>query len=121
MRSNAEGIRPSFYHNLSTGNAALADAFERIVGDLSDTDNLAQVLPQVEAVVRFAAGAYVGESVENPRRYSQNNLLGSLSLLNAVMASKVRKFIFTYAVYGCACQASDHGRNAAPAALRPTG
>jgi len=52
--------------------------------------------------MHFAAYAYVGESVVNPRKYFQNNVAGGLSLLNAAVDSNVRKFIFssTCAVYG---------------------
>jgi UDP-glucose 4-epimerase len=52
--------------------------------------------------MHFAAHAYVGESVINPRKYFQNNVLDGVTLLNAVLDSKVRKFIFSSscAVYG---------------------
>jgi len=52
--------------------------------------------------MHFAAHAYVGESVENPKKYFHNNVTAELVLLNAVMESRVRKFIFssTAAVYG---------------------
>jgi UDP-glucose-4-epimerase GalE len=90
------------YDNLSTGHAELAQGFELIVGDISDSAKLAQVLRRVDAVMHFAAHAYVGESVLNPRKYFQNNVLDGLALLHAVLDSKVRKFIFssTCAVYG---------------------
>jgi UDP-glucose-4-epimerase GalE len=90
------------YDNLSSGHAELAQGFELIVGDISDSAKLAQVLRRVDAVMHFAAHAYVGESVLNPRKYFQNNVLGGLALLHAVLDSKVRKFIFssTCAVYG---------------------
>src|SRR5438552_8253178 len=52
--------------------------------------------------MHFAAHAYVGESVSHPRKYFHNNLVAGISLLDAVLDSKVRKFIFssTCAVYG---------------------
>ncbi len=97
-----KGHKVIIYDNLSTGYAVLAEGFEFIVGDISDPKKLEPILKRVDAVMHFAAHAYVGESVENPRKYFQNNLLGSLSLLNSVMDSPVRKFIFssTCAVYG---------------------
>ena len=90
------------YDNLSTGHKALGDGSELIVGDISDSASLTRVLRRVDAVMHFAAHAYVGESVTNPRKYFQNNVLGGLALLHAVLDSKVRKFIFssTCAVYG---------------------
>ena len=90
------------YDNLSTGHASLAEGFELVVGDISDTVKLPALLRRVDSVMHFAAHAYVGESVSNPRKYFQNNLVAGLSLLNSVLDSKVRKFIFssTCAVYG---------------------
>jgi UDP-glucose 4-epimerase len=90
------------YDNLSTGHRELAQGFELVVGDILDSARLADVLRRVDAVMHFAAHAYVGESVENPRKYFHNNVLGGISLLNAVLESKVRSFIFssTCAVYG---------------------
>ena len=90
------------YDNLSTGHAVLADGLELVVGDISDTAKLSQVLRRVDAVMHFAAYAYVGESVENPRKYFKNNVQDGLTLLNAVVDCKVSKFIFssTCAVYG---------------------
>jgi UDP-glucose 4-epimerase len=97
-----KGHEVIIYDNLSTGYASLADGFELVIGDISDSNKLSPLLARVDAVMHFAAYAYVGESVENPRKYFQNNVLGSVALLNAVMDSSVRKFIFssTCAVYG---------------------
>jgi UDP-glucose-4-epimerase GalE len=97
-----KGYEVIIYDNLSTGEARLADGFELIVGEMSDSVKLAGILKRVEAVMHFAAHAYVGESVHNPRKYFQNNLLDGIILLNAVLDSPVRKFIFssTCAVYG---------------------
>jgi UDP-glucose-4-epimerase GalE len=90
------------YDNLSTGHACLAAGFELITGELADTAKLANALRRVDAVMHFAAHAYVGESVENPRKYFRNNVEAGLALLNACLDCGVRKFIFssTCAVYG---------------------
>jgi UDP-glucose-4-epimerase GalE len=90
------------YDNLSTGHAKLSDGFELIQGDIADQEKLAPILERVDAVMHFAASAYVGESVENPRKYFQNNVESALKLIDAVLASRVRKFIFssTCATYG---------------------
>jgi UDP-glucose-4-epimerase GalE len=52
--------------------------------------------------MHFAAHAYVGESVKNPKKYFHNNVEGGLSLLHAALAAGVKKIIFssTCAVYG---------------------
>jgi len=97
-----QGYEAIIYDDLSTGHAALAEGFEFIRGKLADIGKLSSLLPRVEAVMHFAAHAYVGESVANPRKYFRNNLQDALTLLNAVIDFKVPKFIFssTCAVYG---------------------
>ena len=96
------GYEAIIYDNLVAGHKVLAQGFELIVGDIADTAKLSQALRRVDAVMHFAAHASVGESVVNPRKYFQNNVLDGVSLLNAVLESKVRKFIFSSscAVYG---------------------
>lgn len=56
----------------------------------------------IDAVVHFAAFAYVGESVENPSLYYTNNVVGSLNLLKSVVRAGIKYFIFssTCSVYG---------------------
>jgi UDP-glucose-4-epimerase GalE len=90
------------YDNLSAGSRRLAQGFELVEGDLADKAKLRRVLTRVDAVVHFAAHAYVGESVENPRKYFQNNVLGALDLLNSVLDAGIRRFVFSSscAVYG---------------------
>lgn len=90
------------YDNLSTGHEFLAAGFELVKGDMLDAAALARVLPRVDAIMHFAAHAYVGESVANPRKYFRNNVEGGLSLLNAALDAGVKKIIFssTCAVYG---------------------
>jgi UDP-glucose 4-epimerase len=90
------------YDNLSTGHAFLARGFELIQADIADTATLARALQRVDAVMYFAAHAYVGESVENPRRYFRNNVEAGLALLNTCLDCRVQRFIFssTCAVYG---------------------
>ena len=63
---------------------------------------LRPVLARVDAVMHFAAHAYVGESVENPRKYFRNNVVAALSLLNSALDAGIRRFVFssTCAVYG---------------------
>jgi UDP-glucose 4-epimerase len=90
------------YDNLCTGHKELAEGFELVVGDIADAAKLTKALNRCDAVMHFAAHAYVGESVENPKKYFHNNVTAALVLLNSVMDSRVRKFIFssTAAVYG---------------------
>jgi UDP-arabinose 4-epimerase len=90
------------FDNLSTGYEFLASGFEFVQGDILDASALKRVLPRVNAVMHFAAHAYVGESVTNPRKYFRNNVEGGLALLNAMLEARVKTIIFssTCAVYG---------------------
>jgi UDP-glucose-4-epimerase GalE len=97
-----KGYDVVIYDNLCTGHRSLAAGFEFVVGDIADSAKLASVLARCDAVMHFAAHAYVGESVQNPKKYFRNNVTSALTLLDSVMESRVRKFIFssTCAVYG---------------------
>jgi UDP-glucose-4-epimerase GalE len=90
------------YDNLSTGDRRLAEGFELVEGDIADGARVASVLARVDAVMHFAASAYVGESMTDPRKYFRNNVESALKLMDAVLASPVRTFVFssTCAVYG---------------------
>jgi UDP-glucose-4-epimerase GalE len=96
------GYEVVLYDNLSTGFRRLAQGFELVEGDIADEARLRPVLARVDAVMHFAAHAYVGESVENPRKYFQNNVLRALGLLNSALDAGIRRFVFssTCAVYG---------------------
>jgi UDP-glucose-4-epimerase GalE len=96
------GYEVVLYDNLSTGFHRLAQGFELVKGDIADEARLRPVLARVDAVMHFAAHAYVGESVENPRKYFGNNVVAALSLLNSVLDAGIRRFVFssTCAVYG---------------------
>ena len=76
--------------------------FEQV--DLLHYDNLLSAIRghQVEAVIHFAAFAYVGESVENPGLYYLNNVTGSINLINALHKINVKKIVFssTCSLYG---------------------
>jgi UDP-glucose-4-epimerase GalE len=98
----SRGYDVVIYDNLCTGFRELAKGHELVEGDIRDSAKLASLLPGFDAVMHFAASAYVGESVEHPRKYFDNNVLGGLSLLNSAVDAKVKKFIFssTCAVYG---------------------
>jgi UDP-glucose-4-epimerase GalE len=90
------------FDNLSTGHAFLAEGFELIRADMGDAAALSAVLRRVDSAMHFAAHAYVGESVDNPRKYFRNNVEAGLVLLNACVDCGVRRIIFssTCAVYG---------------------
>jgi UDP-glucose-4-epimerase GalE len=99
VRRNHEAV---VYDNLSTGHAFLCRGYELLRGDIGEPEDLAPVLSEVKAVMHMAAHACVGESVENPRKYFENNVRSGLVFLNAVARAGVRNFIFSSscAVYG---------------------
>jgi UDP-glucose-4-epimerase GalE len=73
-----------------------------VVGDLGDAETLRRALAGVDAVMHFAALAYVGESVRDPASYYRTNVVKALTLLWAMAEAGVRRFIFssTCATYG---------------------
>ena len=91
--------------NLSRGHREAVNGkakFEQ--ADILDYDALTAVLKkyEIEAVVHFAAFAYVGESVEKPEMYYRNNVVGSFNLIKAVNERGIKKFVFssTCSLYG---------------------
>lgn len=108
------GYVPITYDNLTTGRRELVRWGPLVVGDLSDTERVRAALREhrCEAVMHFAASAYVGESVRAPRKYVHNNVLGTASLLDAVLDEGVRTIVFssTCAVYGVPEEVPIHER-----------
>jgi UDP-glucose-4-epimerase GalE len=92
------------YDNLSAGHRRAVPADRLIVGDLAEVPRLdhALMLNRIEAVVHFAAFAYVGESVRDPGKYYQNNLVNTLGLMECMRRLGVGRFVFssTCATYG---------------------
>lgn len=93
--------------NLSYGHPELVKEVlkvELIVGDTNDRPLLDQLFAnrEITAVMHFAAYIAVGESVVNPSIYYRNNVVGTLTLLEAMLAAKINKFVFssTCAIYG---------------------
>jgi UDP-glucose 4-epimerase len=91
--------------NFSRGHrAAMPRDVPLIEADVRDTSRLVEVLRahRIGCVMHFAAFAYVGESVEKPTLYYDNNTAGTLSILRAVAVSDCRKFVFssTCSTYG---------------------
>jgi UDP-glucose 4-epimerase len=96
----AAGHEAVIYDNLSTGHRRFSDGYRLIEADIADEAALALALLEVDAVMHFAASAYVGESVTYPRKYFRNNVEAGLKLLDAVLASRVRIFIFSSSCFG---------------------
>ncbi|SRR6266478_9101409 len=98
------GFEPVVYDNLSTGHRWAVKWGPLVEADISDCSALKHAIRQydITAAIHFAAHAYVGESMHEPRRYFQNNVIGTLNLLEALLDAAVRRFVFSSscAVYG---------------------
>lgn len=91
---------------------------ELVVGDISDRALLDQLFAthNIAAVMHFAAYIAVGESVTAPGKYYRNNVTGTLTLLEAMVAAGVKNVVFssTCAIYGTPQQVpmtEDHPQN----------
>jgi UDP-glucose 4-epimerase len=93
------------FDNLERGHREAVDPRARLVeGDLRERESILATMKEVrpDAVMHFAAYAYVGESMEHPMMYFRNNLGGGLHLVEAMVAAGVKKIILssTCATYG---------------------
>jgi UDP-glucose 4-epimerase len=100
-----DGHETVVFDNLVKGHReSVAPEAAFVEGDLIDGDLLRKTFREhrIEAVIHMAAHSLVGESVQNPAKYYQNNVVAGLSLLDAMRDSEVRKIVFssTAAVYG---------------------
>src|SRR5512135_1663293 len=99
------GHTVTVYDNLSEGHRSAVDSRARFVlGHPEEPGDIELALKEsgAEAVVHFAANALVGESMTKPGKYFHNNVCNGLRLLNAAVAARVKKFVFssTCATYG---------------------
>lgn len=99
-----QGYKVVVYDNLKRGNADAVTAGTLIEGDLHNSALLDTVFANhaIDAVMHFAALAYVGESVNEPSMYYHNNVTGTQSLLDSMLRHNVNKLVFssTCATYG---------------------
>lgn len=106
--------------NLVYGHRELVEKLqvELIVGDTNDRALLDKLFAthNISAVMHFSAYAYVGESVTDPDKYYRNNVVGTLTLLEAMLAASIKQFVFssTCATYGVPNQVpipEEHSQN----------
>jgi UDP-glucose 4-epimerase len=100
-----KGFEVIVFDNLSNGHKAAVPARAKlVVGDTSDRPALDRVFKQhrIAGVVHLAASIEAGESMKFPEQYFRNNTANSLTLLEAVLAHKVPRFVFssTAALFG---------------------
>ncbi len=96
---------PVVFDNLSTGHRCLLrKSVPFVKGDLRNFEQIRAALKKykVGAVMHFAAASLVGESVEKPLKYYDNNVLATITLLKAMQETKVKTLIFssTCAIFG---------------------
>jgi UDP-arabinose 4-epimerase len=98
------GHEVAVYDDLSRGHRAFAKWGELFEGKLQERGKLLEALRKSapQAIMHFAAFAYVGESIKNPHRYYTNNVGGTLSLLWAMREAGIERIIFSSscATYG---------------------
>jgi UDP-arabinose 4-epimerase len=99
-----KGYTPIAYDNLVYGHRDAVRWGPLEMGDIADRERLDEVIAHYrpEAVMHFAAYAYVGESVQNPAKYYRNNVAGTLNLLEALVHHGIGRIVFssTCATYG---------------------
>ena len=101
---NSLGHTVWVYDNLSKGHRESVPSDMLIEGNLTDRALLMKVMreKEIDAVMHFAAFALVGESVQHPAMYYQNNVTATFELLEAMRSAGVWRFVFssTTATYG---------------------
>jgi len=100
-----QGHNVTVLDNLQQGHReAVLSPAEFVSGDICDVKTLTQIFSniRIDAVMHMAADTLVGHSMTDPKRYFHNNLVGGISLLDAMLEHNVKKIIFssTAAVYG---------------------
>lgn len=92
------------YDNLVYGHRHAVKWGPFVEGDLADKELLLKTIDDfnIQAVIHFAAYAYVGESMQHPDKYFRNNVINALNLLEVLHIKKIKKMVFssTCATYG---------------------
>lgn len=91
------GHEPIVFDNLSTGHRSAVRWGELVVGDIGDRAALLETFAKYDfgAVMHFAASAYVGVSITNPREYYANNVTNGLVLLGAMLDAGIKAMVFS--------------------------
>ncbi|MFI3241337.1 MAG: UDP-glucose 4-epimerase GalE [Alphaproteobacteria bacterium] len=97
------GLEVRVFDNLSTGDKInLFEKAEFVEGDIKNYQQISNAMKGVDAVVFLAGKKAVGESMEKPEIYSENNIAGAINVLNAMIENNVKNIVFSSsaAVYG---------------------
>jgi len=92
-----KGYRVITLDDLSTGHKEAVKYGDLVIGDIADSELLDNIFKhnRVAAVMHFAASSIVGESVSNPSKYYNNNVVKTLSFLDSMIKNKVNNLIFS--------------------------
>jgi len=106
----SQGYNVVIVDNLSTGHIEIVEKLKTFGNlffyncDILNSLELNNIFSthNISAVIHFAAFSQVGESVKNPQKYYQNNVCGTLSLLDVMIKNNIKKLVFssTAAIYG---------------------
>jgi UDP-glucose 4-epimerase len=91
------GYQVRIYDDFSNGLRRRVDGKfnDIVVGDISDRKTLIDALDGVDSIIHLAAKKAVGESVENPLKYYENNVGGTLNLIAAMASKGVKRIVFS--------------------------
>ncbi len=100
-----EGHEVAVFDNLGEGHRRAVESRAKFIeGDLADREKIHATLSTIrpDAVMHFAASALVGESMRDPSKYFRNNISNGLNLLDAMVATRVGRLVFssTCAIFG---------------------
>src|SRR5215468_724912 len=93
-----EGHEVAIFDNLTEGHRRAVDRRATFIqGDLADRTRVQAALSDTlpDAVMHFAANALVGESMRDPSKYFRNNMCNGLNLLDAMIAARVQRIVFS--------------------------
>lgn len=108
LELNRRGYKTLIFDNLCHGHKELISCGDFVEGDLGNSEDIEKVLKgyNIALVIHTASFISVGESVNEPSRYYENNVANTLNLLSLMVKHNIDKFIFssTAALYGIPAQ-----------------
>jgi UDP-glucose 4-epimerase len=124
-RLEDDGRRYVVLDNLSRGSAGFVNVANLVHGDIGDRALVEELCREfrIDTVVHFAAYTYVGESVEEPERYYENNVVNTVRLLRAVRRAGIEQVVFSSscATYGEAAAGRSISEDAPQVPVNPYG
>lgn len=92
------------FDNLSNGHSDAVDTNRLVIGELSNLEDIKNLFENYafDAVMHFASNIEVSESVQNPQKYYQNNVINTINLIDSMVSFNIKNLVFSSsaAVYG---------------------